>query len=248
MKVGIISPSPLIRAALIALVRQSGDCKDAFDISTLDDFRGSGQPYPDVWVAHVLHAHELSETTRRLRAVSPTVPSLALLKDSQFEIEAIKAGFRGLISWDFSPNTVFKALRAVARGEVWITDKAAKAYIAHHLIPRSSQPHGQLRISEREAEILAIAATGRRSAEIANQLHISVATVRSHLRSIYRKLGVDNRVSAAFAFLHDLQGQTQGQTQTGVRLGRAGDTPHSATASEPAQTRSSGGNKQRVAP
>jgi DNA-binding NarL/FixJ family response regulator len=213
MKVGIISPYPAMRAALIAFFLQAGSVSVEVDVDSVGQLRRGLQACPNIWVIHVPHAGELSQAVRCLHMSWPDTPILALMDETQkeFEIEAIKAGARGLVSWDSTPVIFLKALRAVAHGEVWLSDRAAKAYIAYHLIPLPPKQQSSAKITAREGEVLAIAASGRRSAEIASQLHISLTTVRTHLGTIYRKLGVGNRTSAALAYLHDLQGRTQGQ-------------------------------------
>jgi DNA-binding NarL/FixJ family response regulator len=214
MKVGVISPYPLARAALIAFLLQAGTFSITSDMGSVDDLRRGLDDCPDVWVLHVPNAHEFSQTVKRLHACCPDAPILGMLKESALEIEAIKAGARGLISWNSSPKTFLKAVRAVAHGEVWLSERAAKAYISHHLIPLSGEQQSAPKLTEREAEILAIAASGQRRAEIAAHLHVSLFTVCSHLRTIYRKLDVDNRTSAILAYLQSVQPQAWRRKET----------------------------------
>ena len=62
------------------------------------------------------------------------------------------------------------------------------------------------KLSERETEVLAMAATGLTNAQMAEQLHVTVHAVKFHLASVYKKLGVGNRTEAAVRYLRDQLG------------------------------------------
>jgi DNA-binding NarL/FixJ family response regulator len=66
----------------------------------------------------------------------------------------------------------------------------------------SGAASGLALLTEREREILACAASGRGNKDIAEQLYVSLDTVKTHLHHIYRKLGVDGRVEAILTYLN----------------------------------------------
>lgn len=133
MKVGLLSGFRLMRCALATWLPQAGDFTVAASIDSADDYRSGVQACPDVWLIEVAHIQELPESIRRLKDLCPNVPMLAMLQadgsESAEEAEAIKAGARGLVSWDSEPEVFVKALETVGRGEVWLSDKATKGYI-----------------------------------------------------------------------------------------------------------------------
>lgn len=114
------------------------------------------------------------------------------IEQDQATLEGLlRAGSWGLLHPEASPRTVWKAVRAVANGQFWISRTALT------LLARRYMLADLLGLTAREGEILRMLALGCRNQEIAERLFISVETVRWHLRSLYNKLGVHDRLSAA---------------------------------------------------
>jgi DNA-binding NarL/FixJ family response regulator len=103
----------------------------------------------------------------------------------------LRLGCAGMINRTASAAQARWALNAVQEGEFWICRKTIASVL------RSLLREYRLRLTAREAEILALVAEGLKNGEIADQLCISPLTVRWHLRSIYGKLGTHDRASAA---------------------------------------------------
>lgn len=104
----------------------------------------------------------------------------------------LKMGCMGVISGKAPVLTLRRALRTLAVGEVWASRRAVSNTLRDLLSEAVSGP-----LSRRELEILRLISAGRRNQDIADQLFISRETVRWHLRHLYAKLGVRNRVGAA---------------------------------------------------
>ena len=129
---------------------------------------------------------------RHIRARHPEVHILVLTTyDTDADIlPAIEAGATGYLLKDAPREDLFRAIRAAARGETVLAPA-----VAARLVGRMRTP-AQETLSVREIEVLALVAQGKSNKEIARQLHISEATVKTHLVHIFGKLGVADRTAA----------------------------------------------------
>jgi DNA-binding NarL/FixJ family response regulator len=135
----------------------------------------------------------------RLRRVAPRLRILVMATRSGDEnVErALRAGACGLVGKQLDFETLLRALRAVAAGEIW-ANRRAQALTLEHLTDfaaGASEPEGQL--TKREHQIADCVARGLRNKEIARQLNISEKTVKSHLNNIFQKLGLQGRFALA---------------------------------------------------
>jgi DNA-binding NarL/FixJ family response regulator len=136
------------------------------------------------------------EATRRLTTTPATgsgrVPHVLVLTtyDTDADItRAIEAGATGYLLKAERPEELFAAIHAAAQGRTTLSGPVAGRVMANLRSPRPS-------LTDRERDILAQLATGLGNREIARALFISEATVKTHLRRIYDKLGVDTRAGA----------------------------------------------------
>ncbi len=113
--------------------------------------------------------------------------------------EALRAGARGFLLKDAGPDLLAQSIRAAASGDALIAPSITArlltkfAQLPHHKPP--SQPFEAL--TTREEQVLQTVARGRTNAEIADELHISLSTVKTHLASLMGKLSARNRVEMA---------------------------------------------------
>jgi two-component system nitrate/nitrite response regulator NarL len=107
--------------------------------------------------------------------------------------EALKAGARGLISKSSDAAAILEAVAAVARGEVVLGTREQTALGDEIGQRKEVDPPG---LTEREREVLTLAAEGFTTEYIANSINLSSATVKTYLSRIYRKLGVLNKAAA----------------------------------------------------
>ena len=105
-------------------------------------------------------------------------------------VQAIQAGATGYLLKDTPREDFFAAVRRVAQGESVLTPIVASRLMAHIRAPAEEQ------LSGREIEVLTLVSQGHSNQDIAKQLHISTATVKTHLIHIYGKLGVSDRTAA----------------------------------------------------
>ena len=109
---------------------------------------------------------------------------------------AIKAGALGYVLKDTDPNDLVRAVRQTYRGESFLHPRIAKRVLRELSQPANRQPDPKI-LTEREMEVLGLVAQGLSNREIANELFVGEATVRSHVSNILAKLHVNNRVQAA---------------------------------------------------
>jgi DNA-binding NarL/FixJ family response regulator len=134
------------------------------------------------------------EATRRIRAAQPGVAVVVLTSFSDREriLRALDAGAAGYLLKDAEPADLLRAIEAAARGEAPLDPKAARALLSARRSPTASDS-----LSEREREVLAMVGEGLPNKLIARQLAISEKTVKAHLTSVYRQIGVTDRTQAA---------------------------------------------------
>jgi two-component system nitrate/nitrite response regulator NarL len=133
-----------------------------------------------------------------LKAISrdalPTrVVMLSASLDSAIVFRAVANGVRAYLTKDSDRSTICDAVAAVARGETVLAPEV-QAGLADEV--RMRQGERRPTLSKREREVLERAATGLSAPAIARELSISTATVKTHLRNIYDKLGVSERAAA----------------------------------------------------
>lgn len=111
--------------------------------------------------------------------------------DSDADIlPAIEAGATGYLLKDSSREELYGAIRATARGDTVLAPSVAARLVGQMRAPAEE------RLSSRELEVLQLVAEGASNKDIASRLHISQATVKSHLIHIFGKLGVSDRTAA----------------------------------------------------
>ena len=135
----------------------------------------------------------------RLHRAHPTVRILVLSghSDAGTVERTLRAGASGLLDKDSDLGTLGRAIRSVARGEVW-AERRITAQTLQHLTDSTSPlaaTDGDL--TPREVEIVDWVGRGLRNREIADRLQINEKTVKTHLNNIFRKLRVDTRVELA---------------------------------------------------
>ena len=148
------------------------------------------------------------EATRRLRAQGERPPVLVLttFEDDEVLWGAVAAGAAGFVLKDATAETLIAATRAVAGGGAWfdpaVTPRVLNAY-RHAVQPRQRERARLEQLSVRETAVLRGMARGATNRELAESLHVSEATIKSHVGSIFVKLDVRDRAAAiVFAFDH----------------------------------------------
>ncbi len=147
---------------------------------------------------------ESVEVTRTIAVAEPqaAVVVLAAEPDDAVGLRALRAGASGYISKSFNPATLPQIVRGVAHGEAAISRRLSMVLVDSYR--RSPRIGAGLRpvkstLTDREWEVLDLLASGGNTDAIARTLVLSTETVRSHLKNLYRKLGVRSRTEAVEA-------------------------------------------------
>ena len=142
----------------------------------------------------------------RLLAGPDVADPLAVVVITTFDLDefvhgALKAGARGFLLKDAGPDLLAQAVRSAASGDALIAPSVTARLLStfSELGAPSRAPAAQpiTPLTEREEEVLLTVALGRTNAEIADDLSISLSTVKSHLASLMNKLDARNRVELA---------------------------------------------------
>ena len=159
---------------------------------------------PDVCLFDIrMPALDGIEATRQLAGPDIDDP-LAIVIVTTFDLDeyvhgALKAGARGFLLKDAGPELLVQAVRAAANGDALIAPSVTARLLATFSHPGAGRPPAQPiePLTEREEQVLATVARGRTNAEIADELYISLSTVKAHLASLMTKLSARNRVELA---------------------------------------------------
>ncbi len=143
------------------------------------------------------------EATRRLAGPDVADP-IAVVVITTFDLDehvhaALRAGARGFLLKDAGPELLVQAIRSAANGDALIAPSVTVRLLAAFSDKPAEAPPAQPRepLTAREEEVLVTVARGRTNAEIADELHISLSTAKTHLASLMAKLGARNRVEIA---------------------------------------------------
>jgi two-component system NarL family response regulator len=155
------------------------------DIKMPDPSAGSGQALDGV------------EATRTLRREIPHVGIIfcTMFEDDEFVFAGLKAGGRGYILKDADPETMLRAIRAVAHGESLLSPAIAQKVLRQFAALPGEEPFCD-DLTEREREVLTLVGKGCSNKEIARQLSLSEKTVKNHIANIFSKLHVYDRTQA----------------------------------------------------
>ena len=134
----------------------------------------------------------LGELRRRGRSTRAVI--LAATIDEIDAVEAMRLGARGLILKEMAPTQLVSCVRMVHAGEQWIEKNAVGRAIERLIVQSEAQSSLRSLLTEREMTIMKLVADGMSGKEVSEKLAITYGTVKSHLHSIYRKLGVKGRV------------------------------------------------------
>ena len=191
LRVMLIDDHPVVRAGLRAVLNSFDDMEVVAEAADGDADVPDGV---DVVVSDIQMpgASGIDLTRRLVAAGGPPVLILTTYDTQADVVAAVEAGAMGYLLKDAPEEELYGAVRSASQGK-----RVLSPQVANVLADRLVNPAEAL--SAREIELLRALQTGASNREIAEQLFISQATVKTHLNHIYAKLGVDNRTAAVEA-------------------------------------------------
>jgi DNA-binding NarL/FixJ family response regulator len=150
------------------------------------------------------------EATRRIRVEHPgtQVVVLTTYADDDSLFPALQAGARGYLTKDAGGEEIVRAIDSVLSGEAGLSPKVQALLLERLTTPAGSPaapPEPPDGLTARETEVLTLVAQGLSNTEITRRLHVSEATVKTHINNLFAKTGVRDRAQAVrYAYRHGL--------------------------------------------
>ena len=188
VRVALVEDQRLVRQALGALLAREPGIEVVGEAANGRDAIALAQAKrPDVMLLDIsLPEIDGIEVARTLRRLMPELKIIALSihNEQRFVQEMLAAGAIGYVDKSSAYEELVRAVRAVMQGQIYLSPEVTRSALAPVTAVHKAW------ISQREREVLALLAAGKRSREIAGHLHLSTATVEVHRRNIMRKLGL----------------------------------------------------------
>lgn len=140
------------------------------------------------------------EATRQIKLINPRTGVLILsaYDDDEYVFALLKAGAAGYLLKSVSGDELIRAVKAIHKGEPVLDPAIAKKVMNYFKLPDKvlAMEEDAEHLSERELDIIKLAAKGLKNKDIADRLHLSYRTVEGHMRDVFNKLGVGSRTEA----------------------------------------------------
>jgi DNA-binding NarL/FixJ family response regulator len=196
-QVFIVDDHPVIRDGLTTIINHEQDmnvCGEAEDAHQA--LKAVTELKPDIVVADIsLKNSDGLEMTKNIKARYPRLPVIIFSVHDEFIYaeRALLAGARAYLMKDAVSENIVKAIRAVLKGEIFVSDTISKRFL--HKIARDKDSTNETPIenlSDRELEIFRLIGEGYKASQIAEQLHLSIKTIETYRTRIKEKLDIAN--------------------------------------------------------
>jgi DNA-binding NarL/FixJ family response regulator len=214
IRVLIVDDDALVRAGLSMILNATEDIRVVAEAADGSEVLSSVDAYaPDVVLMDIRMRKMDGLAATEALCARERVPQIIVLTTFDADdsvLRALRAGASGFLLKDTPPAEIVKAIRLVAAGEAMLSPAVTRRLIGHvadtGVATRRAQARELLdRLTEREREVAVLIGVGRSNAEIAQELFMSVATVKAHVTRLLTKLEVSNRVQIAL-LAHDADG------------------------------------------
>ncbi|MGO2647883.1 MAG: response regulator [Brevibacterium aurantiacum] len=194
IRVILVDDHPVVRAGLRSVIDAPDHIAVIGEASTGEEALAAvAELAPDVVLCDLRLGEGIDgiEVTKRLNA-RPSKPAVLILTtfDNDSEIvAALNAGAAGYLLKDINPEDISTAIEKASRGETYLPPEISSKVVA---AMRNPGP----KLTRRERDVVKLLATGASNAQIAQELFVTEATVKSHLVNVFTKLGVESRSRA----------------------------------------------------
>jgi DNA-binding NarL/FixJ family response regulator len=214
IRVLVADDQAMIRAGLRMILDHEPDLAVVAEAANgLEAVEAATSARPDVVLMDVrMPLLDGLEATRRIVASSNTPPRVLVLTtfdDDDYLFDALRAGASGFLLKDVAPDPLIEAIHTIARHESLLAPAVTRRVIERYVeldgtAGRSrptpmAQALARAGLTDREREVLLGLAAGRSNTELATQLYLSEATVKTHVSRVLAKLGLRSRVQAVIA-------------------------------------------------
>ncbi len=203
MRVLLVDDDPLVRTGLSMILGSTPDLQVVAQAGDGDEaVQQVARHAPDVVIMDIRMRRMNGLVATAAVLAQPRPPKVLILTTfdlDEYVFEALAAGASGFLLKEGSPQEIIEGVRVVANGDAMLSPRMTKQligeFVATRASPRRSQAQVKLeRLSEREREIVTAVAQGKPNAQIAAELFLSEATVKTHITRSFAKLDVSNRV------------------------------------------------------
>lgn len=203
VRVLLVDDDPLVRTGLSMILGSTADIVVVADAGDGDEAVAQVNRHaPDVVIMDIrMRRMDGLAATAAVMAL-PNPPKVLVLTTfdlDEYVFDALAAGASGFLLKEGSPQEIIDAVRIIAAGEMMLSPRTTRKLIGHFVAartnPRRQQALAKLGLlSEREREIVTAVARGKPNADIAAELFLSEATVKTHITRTFAKIDVANRV------------------------------------------------------
>ncbi|PZG22828.1 response regulator [Nonomuraea aridisoli] len=202
IRVLVADDQALVRAGVRMLLQATGDMEVVAEAEDgAEAVRLAERHLPDVILMDLrMPRVDGLEAIRRVLAARPGVRIVVLttFAEDGNVYAALRAGAVGFLVKDDDPERMVDAVRRAAAGEQLLAPSVLRRVVERFLdAEEHASPSVPPGLTERELEVLALVGTGLSNAEIAEELHVGVTTVKTHIAAAMEKLGLRNRIQAA---------------------------------------------------
>ncbi|KHL15904.1 DNA-binding NarL/FixJ family response regulator [Mumia flava] len=209
IRIALVDDDPLVRAGLRLILGGADDLEVIAEAADGDEVASAVGTDVDVVLMDIRmpRVDGLEATAALLRRTEPPQVIVLTTFDADDDVlRALRAGASGFLLKDTPPDALVEAVRKVAAGEPMlspsVTEQLIRRVTAQEQVVPPSRTDLVAALSEREREVAVAVGQGLSNAEIAAELHMSLATVKAHLTRVFGKLDATNRVQVAL-LVHD---------------------------------------------
>ena len=202
IKVAIVEDHPAISSGLCYIISNAeGFSCELFNTAEKALMRINSDEFDVVLMDIQLPGMSGIECTQLIKQKYPGIKIMmcTVFEDDEKIFRAIAAGASGYLLKRTEPSVLIQSIKELMEGGAPISSRVAQKVLSAF---RQTMPQAPVEspLSEREQEVLSLLAAGLRNKEVADKLSVSIATIKSHIYSIYQKLHVNSRVEAINKF------------------------------------------------